>query len=144
MSTSTQRNNIRKPSRNRRQRLGAAIVELALCLPIFFLIVMATVETCSMIYLRQSAKIAAYECARLGILPEMTKETLQDQCDVILQGRRIEGYTFTCVPDDPSTLGYEDLLTTTVTIPSSEASLVGSWFYAGDDITESVTIMAEY
>ncbi len=53
----------------KQQRRGAAIVELALFLPVYFLVAMGTIETCRALYIRQSLKIAAYECARVGIIP---------------------------------------------------------------------------
>lgn len=127
-----------------RTRRGAALVEFAICLPVFVLIVMATVETCRMIYLTQSIKIATYECARLGITPEATVDVLQTQCDLILEGRGLENYTMTIEPSDPSTLKYEDLFTVTISIPASEAALVGSFFFQDKIFTESSTIMAEY
>ncbi len=131
-------------SNRERNRKGAALVELAVCLPVFFMIAMATVETCRMIYLRQSIKIAAYECARLGIVPKMTRSTLVDQCDLILQGRRIKGYSFSCEPFDPSTLKYGDLFKTTIRVSADENDLLGTWFYRDRIFVESVSIMAEY
>lgn len=133
---------MRRPLRNRRK--AAALIEFAACLPVFVVIVLATIETCRMVYLRQSIKIAAYECARLGITPKTTKEMLQDQCDVILRGRGLENYTFTCTPDDPSTLKYEDTFTTSISISASEAALTGSVFFQNKTFTESVSAMAEY
>jgi hypothetical protein len=125
-------------------RHGAALIELAICLPVFFLITMATIETCRMIYIRQSLKIAAYECARLGIVPGATADALQSQCDVILLGRNVRGYQFSCVPADPTSLKFGDLFKTSVQIGSQDSAIVGTWFYRNKMFTESVTIMAEY
>ena len=119
------------------------MVEFAVCLPVFFLIAMGTIETCRMIYLRQSMKIAAYECARLGITPEITVETIEDQCDVILLGRNINNYEMTLDPADPATLQFGELFTVTIEAPVSENALVGTWFYSDTTIAKSVSIMAE-
>ena len=97
-----------------------------------------------MIYLRQSLKIAAYECARLGIIPGATTATLQDQCDMVLLGRNVRGYQFSCAPADPTTLQYGDLFKVTIQIAAKDNAIVGSWFYQNKIFTESVTIMAEY
>lgn len=134
------KNKTSKPS----NRQGAALIELAICLPVFFLITMATIETCRMIYLRQSLKIAAYECARLAIVPGSTRQNVVDQCDLILLGRNINGYQFSCTPTDPSTLTYGDLFKVTLQIAAKDSSIVGTWFYRNKIFTESVTIMAEY
>lgn len=105
---------------------------------------MGTIEVCRMIYLRQSLRIAAYECARLGIIPEMTREGLQAQCDAILVPRNIKGYTFSYSPPNLKSLKYGDILTTTVSVPLHSNALAGSWFYRDRGLVESVAIMAEY
>lgn len=97
-----------------------------------------------MIYLRQSLKIAAYECARLAIIPGVTADDLQAQCDAILQGRKINQYKLVCTPSDPSALTMGDHFTAEVQAPASEAAVVGSWFYQGKTLHEKVVIMAEY
>ncbi len=119
------------------------MVELALFLPVFFLITMATIETCRMLYLRQSLKIATYETARLGIVPNMTRETLEAQCDVILRGRNIQNYKFTTSPEDPSQLTYGQVFTTHVEISADENAIVGAWYYKNKILSESVSVMAE-
>ena len=128
----------------RSARGGAALIELAVCMPVFFLITMASIETCRMIYIRQSLKIAAYECARMAIIPGVTSDNLQSQCDLILLGRNIRGYQFTCVPEDPKSLKYGDFFKATIQIAAQDSAIVGTWFYRNKIFTESVTIMAEY
>lgn len=105
---------------------------------------MATIETCRMIYLRQSLKIAAYECARLGIGVDATAELLVEQCDVIMLGRNLKEFTFSSIPADPASLEFGDSLTTTVSISPEHNAIVGSWFFRDKIVSESVTIMAEY
>ena len=119
------------------------MIEFAICMPVFFLIAMGTIETCRMIYLRQSLKLAAYECARVGIMPGMTPDVLQSQCDVILGGRRIRNYQLVCTPLNPADLKFGELFKTTVTVSAQENALVGAWFYQNKILSESVTIMAE-
>lgn len=125
-------------------REGAALIELSICLPVFFLITMATIETCRMIYLRQSLKIAAYEGARLAIVPGATRQDVMELCDLILIGRNINGHQFSCIPSDPATLTYSDLFKVTIEISAENNSIVGTWFYRNKILTESVTIMAEH
>ncbi len=125
-------------------RRGAAMVEFAICLPVFFLITMGTIETCRMIYLRQSLKLAAYESARVGIIPTVTIDTMKDQCILVLENRKIAGYEFSCNPPNLEDLQMGDLLTVTIAIPAEPNALVGSWFYTKKTISASVSIMAEY
>ncbi len=133
-----------KPTRTTRMRAGAALVEFAVCMPVFFMITMACVETCRMLYVRQSLKVAAYECARLGIKQGITRDVLEDQCKVILVPRRIRNYTFSCEPADPSTLHYGDTFSVNIQTNMDDNSVVGTIFFRGRVFNEFVKIMAEY
>ncbi|ELP33117.1 TadE/TadG family type IV pilus assembly protein [Rhodopirellula baltica] len=127
-----------------RAKRGAALMEFVMCLPVLLVITLGTLETCRMIYLRQSLKLAAYECARLAIVPGVDSQMVQDQCDVFLLGRGIRGYTFTCTPADPKDAIYGELVTTNVSMKAESNAIVGAWFYRGKTLSESVSIMAEY
>lgn len=128
----------------RNNRRGAALIEFAICLPVFLAITFGTLETCRMLYLRQSIKIAAYECARLAIVPKVTSADVQDMCVVFLENRDVKEYSLTLNPADPKAIGYGDLLVVTVDANADANSIVGAWFYQGKVLTESVTIMGEY
>lgn len=126
------------------RRVGAAMVELALFLPVFFMITMATVETCRVLYLRQSLTIAAYECARLGIVPGMSLDALQSQCDAIMNGRNIKGAVLSTNPASLESLRYGDTLTVSISVALDTNVVLSTWFYRGRRVTETTTIMAEY
>lgn len=125
-------------------RSGAAMIELALFLPVFFVITMGTIETCRMLYLRQSLTIAAYECARMGIITGMTNDALKTQCDNILLGRKVRGAVMKVEPSDLQSLKFGDILTVTVEAPADDNALLGTWFYRGKQMVETVKIMAEH
>ncbi len=88
-------------------------------------------------------KIAAYECARVGIIPGTTLSDMQLQCDAVLAGRRIKNYRLTTIPADPRSLHFGDVLTATVTATTKDNALAVTWFYRTETWTESVKIMAE-
>lgn len=134
----------RRLSHAQSKKQGAALVELALFLPIYFMITMATIETCRVLYIHQSLSIAAYECARIGVVPGMTRDAMDTQCNLILNGRNIKGGSLQVSPLNPATMQFGDVLTVTVSAPADRNSLVGSWFYQGKTLTETVKIMAEY
>lgn len=132
------------PSRKTsKKRNGAAIVEFALFLPLFFMITMATIETCRVLYLRQSLTIAAYECARLGIIPGMSLEALEFQCDAIVDGRNIHNAKLIVDPPDLATLHYGDPLSVTVEANVDDNAILGTWFYRGRVLRETVVILGE-
>jgi TadE-like protein len=125
-------------------RSGAAMIELALFLPVFFIITMGTIETCRMLYLRQSLTIAAYECARMGIITGMTHDSLKIQCDNILLGRKVRGAVMKVEPSNLQSLQFGDILTVTVEAPADDNALLGTWLYRGKQMVETVKIMAEH
>jgi Flp pilus assembly protein TadG len=98
----------------RPKRLGAALVEFAVSLPILLIFVAGTIEITSLIYTRQSLKIAAYEGCRLGVLPGCSESDLQDQVASILQARRIRDFTVSVTPSDLATLTSDQILTVRV------------------------------
>ena len=51
------------------RRRGVAASELAVCLPVIVLLVLAMIEACTMIFLKQSLTVAAYEGVRTAIEP---------------------------------------------------------------------------
>ena len=51
----------------RRKARGVAAAELAVCLPIVVLMVIATIEACSAVFLKQSLTVAAYEGVRTAL-----------------------------------------------------------------------------
>lgn len=96
-----------------------------------------------MIYLRQSLKMAAYETARLAIVPGVKRSDLDVCCDVFLRSRKLNGYTLE-VSDVFENASYKDPITVTIEIPAERCALVGTWFYKKQVFRESVTIMSEF
>ncbi len=124
-------------------RRGAAIVEMALTLPLLILISLATLDTCKVMFVRQSAKIAAYECARVAIIPGVTLPVVQSQCQAFLAPRGISQYQVTLSEPVLTNLKKGQLLTVSVSVPANANSLGASWFYRERNFTESVTILVE-
>ena len=133
-----------KVARTRRQsRRGVAVIELAICMPVLVLLLLATIDACVMLQLQQNAAITAYEGARIGILPGASNAKIQTQCQMLLDDRNIDDYTITTSPADVSTLSEGDLLTVTVTANCVENTVVGGIFFQGKTISESVVMKAE-
>ncbi|MEM6364497.1 MAG: TadE family protein [Planctomycetota bacterium] len=128
----------------RSHRCGAALIEFAMILPLYFAIMMGTVETCRMIYLRQSVKMAAYESARWSITPGAKTDDCKAIAEFFLEQRRVHGATWSCSHATLDDLQYGDVVKSTIRVPIDENALLGQWFTTSDSITESVAIMAEY
>ncbi|MEM8668854.1 MAG: TadE family protein [Planctomycetota bacterium] len=125
------------------KRHGVAVIELALCLPVLVLILLATVETCVMIQLRQNLAITAYEGARVGILPGTEASTVDSQCQMLLDDRNIQGYSVTMDPSDPTTMDEGDSFRVTIDVDCAANSVFGGMMFQGKTLSESVVMKAE-
>src|SRR5436305_6888714 len=82
------------------QKRGVAAAELAVCLPVVVLIVVATIESCSAMFLKQSLTVAAYEGVRTAIATGGSAANAQTVCNAILKDRRVQGSHITINPSD--------------------------------------------
>ena len=88
--------------------------------------------------------MAAYEAARVGIIPGATRSDVFAQCEAMLETRRIRDYRLTLSAAEPSMLTSGELFKATVSVPANTNAFATSWFYRDQEFDESVTIMAEY
>ncbi|WP_075083909.1 TadE family protein [Mariniblastus fucicola] len=123
-------------------RRGAAVAELAVCLPMFLLVLTATLDICGMFYVQQTLKISAYEGARVGIVPESESENVVFQCENLLDAQGVKGYSIVLDPPDPQTLTVGDYFTVTVEADYAQNAIAGS-LYPGKLLTKSVTLRVE-
>ncbi len=123
---------------------GAAVIELAITLPVFVLIVIGTIETTQMIFLQQSLEICAYQGARVSLIPSSTQANIASTCDKVLSDRRINGASITVTPTNYQSQPYGTMIQVRVTAPCSMNSAYSPWFYGGKSLTGTVTMMKEY
>ena len=105
-------------------RDGTATVEAAFCLPFLFLLVGATVQLNTTIYLKESLTIAAYEGARYAVTRNATDATVMDRIEQILTDRGVtfggatieEQVTISPAAQDAELL---EAITVTVTAPTA-------------------------
>ena len=120
------------------------MVECAIVLPVFVLILLATIEACSMIFLRQSLEIGAYEGVRTAIVPGADRDDVQHQCLAIVEQRGVQAATADVSPADIENAPYGTFLTVTVTAPCGANGLLAPLFYSGRTITAEAQMMKEY
>ncbi len=125
-------------------RRGAAIVELAVTLPVFVLIVLASVEASSMIFLKQSLEITAYEGARIAIVPGSNQGNVLAGCGQILSARRVVVDSIVVTPHDFDKKPYGTPIRVEVTAKCGANSVISPWFYVSKSISADVTMMKEY
>jgi Flp pilus assembly protein TadG len=133
----------RQKAKEHGDRTGVAVVELAICMPILVLILVATIEACVMLQLQHNLAITAYEGARIGIMPGTDATAVQAQCEMLLDDRNITGYNITLTPPDPLSMNIGEALTVTVEANCDANSVLASMFFEGKTLTESVVMLAE-
>jgi hypothetical protein len=132
---------------NRRRRLaarrGVAATELAVCMPLLVLIVLATIEACAMLFLQQSLAVAAYEGARVGLSPGATAGDVTAQCEQILDDREIAGARVSVMPGNLPAAAEGTWISVQASAPFAENSLAGGWLFARHTLTATVQMMKE-
>jgi Flp pilus assembly protein TadG len=124
-------------------RSGTATVEFAVCLPMLVLIVLGSLEACSMIFLNQSLHTSAYEGARAAIRSSSTTTLAETRCRDVLTVRSVKSATVTFEPVDVSQAAKGAAITVRVTAPSSGNSILPPWFYAGKTLGATCTMVKE-
>ena len=130
------------PARNPRSAVAA--VELAIVLPVLMALVVGVVESCNLIYIKQSLTISAYEGARAAIVKGMIVSDINDRSNQVLADRRITNATILVSPNPPSTASYGTYITVRVQAPYAANSLVPGWLFGGVTLQSTVKMMKEY
>jgi Flp pilus assembly protein TadG len=133
---------IRRTNRSSARR-GVAATELAVCLPVVVLLVVATIESCSALFLKQSLTVAAYEGVRTAIEKGSTTANIQTACNQILADRRIQGATVTVNPANKAAMQPGDFIDVTVSAPCASNTPVPTTFFRGRTLTAKASMMIE-
>ncbi|MEX0612318.1 MAG: TadE/TadG family type IV pilus assembly protein, partial [Pirellulales bacterium] len=112
-----------RPPTSRSAR-GVAAAELAVCLPVVVLLVIATIEACSAVFLKQSLTVAAYEGVRTALVEGNTAGSVQAACNRLLQERNVHDATIAVTPADLASLQVGDFIDVTVSAPCAPNSVV--------------------
>jgi hypothetical protein len=124
-------------------RRGAAVAELAICLPLFVLLLMASIEACSMIFLEHGLSITSYEGVRAAINYDGTNADVLARCNEIINQRSIASATVTTNPGDVSNVEMGVPITVTVSAPCNANMIVPPWFFGGKTLTARTTMVKE-
>jgi Flp pilus assembly protein TadG len=125
-------------------RNGAAIVELAIVLPLLLLLLMGTIEACSAMHLQQSIDIASYEAVRTSLLPKSSTTLVKTTAEKFLANRNTKGATVSISPVDFETAPIGTTITVTISAPSDQNLPVSPFFFKDRTIVGSCSMMKEY
>ncbi|QDV68933.1 TadE-like protein [Rosistilla carotiformis] len=125
------------------KRLGAAVAELAFCLPVFTVVTFGFIDVTNYIYFKQTLKVAAYEGIRAAADVGAVSADVTGAVDRMLTAREIEGWTLT-PPANLTTARRGDLLQLELKVPISELAHFSSFNLLADrNVTVSVVAVKE-
>ena len=133
-----------RPTRYRNARRGSVILECAFTIPIMFFMIFATVEICNAIFTKQSLSVAAYEAARVAIVPGATTENVEVQAEIVLAATSVNDPIIEINPPNFADAPELSYITVTVKAPHGSNSIFHRLFAEDDEMSVTVQMMKEY
>lgn len=124
-------------------RQGAVVIELAVCLPLIVLIVLASIESASLTFAKQTMVQTAYEAAVVAVRREATNSDATNAARAVTNGRLIGNVNIRFDPPDVAAVPRGGLITVTAEIPGSAARRLGSNLLGVQSISASATMVKE-
>jgi Flp pilus assembly protein TadG len=125
----------------RKYRRGAAVVEFAVVAPVFFLLVFGMIEYGRLVMVQQILTNASREGARLAVLDGTTTANVTSTVSTYLRNSTIDGATVTVNPDPPTSAGYGEPVTVTVSINFDQVSWLPSPMFLGGKAMRASSVM---
>lgn len=132
-----------KLRKRRRNRQGAAVIELAVCLPVIFLIVLGSIQAASLLFLRQALVQAAYEGAKIAIRSDGTNSAAENAIINVANGRNLQGVNVQFSEGDVSSTNPGTAISVTVTAPGDDNTFFPFGPFAGNNVTAVAVMVKE-
>jgi Flp pilus assembly protein TadG len=132
-----------RPNTNKRSRKGAAVVELAVCLPVVFLLVFGAVEAASLLFARQAMVETAYEAAMVGIKHNATNADAIAAANQVVKAKRLDGLTLTFSPSNVADAPRGAILEVTARVPAQSHRLINTNIIGVSEITAKAVMVKE-
>ncbi len=144
MSTAnkTRRSRCQPPPRSVR-RPGAAVIELAVCLPLIVVLVFGSLEGANMLFVRQAAVQAAYESVKVAAKSTGSQARAETIAEEVLSARRITKDALVFSPSNVDGLAAGTPITVTVRVPGDSRTLLGFGPFGGIMIEAQATMLKE-
>ena len=130
----------KKTNKNRR---GAAIVELAICIPIIALIVYGSIEASSFVFLRQAMVQASYEGIKVAADPDATTENARNAAMQVADARGFEDVTVEFEPSNIEDLERGTVITIIVSAPGNANTAFPFEMFNNRSVSASATMVKE-
>ncbi len=129
-------------NRNSKRR-GAAVIELAVCLPVIVLLVMGSIEAASLIFAKQTMVQTAYEAAMVAIKNNSTNDQAIAAANQVVRGHRLNGLSLVFEPADVSRAVRGSVITVTATVPAGSHRLINSRIIGVDQVSAKALMIKE-
>jgi len=133
--------------RRRNARPGVNVVEFAVVVPVFFLLVFGIVEVARGFMTTHLLTNAARAGCRLGILNGKSTDEIKAAVNNVLSGQTISGFTITVTVNgkavDASTAASNDEITVVVSVPVADISWVPGSHYLNGNISGRYSLRRE-
>ena len=126
-----------------RERKGAAAVELAICLPVIVVLVFASIECCSMLFVDEALHVASYETVRRAIQEDADAASAIARGEAVLEQFGVQGATVITEPADLSTLDSGDSVVVIAEADCDDNSILPPWFFGGATLSARVVMVRE-
>ncbi len=127
---------------NRDKRFGAVAVEFAICLPLLMLLLLGCVEIAGANMIKHATESAAYEGARIGILPGSTQAGVQQSVDQILSSVGADGATVQVLPQVIVQNGEEvEVIEVVVSVPYAQNAWIAPFIIQNDPTFRSSCVL---
>ncbi len=134
----------RRSRRSRSERRwGIEVAELAFSLPVLTVITFGTLETCELLFTKQSLAVAAYEAGRVAARNDGTTEAATSRFSQIATARRLQSASITLTPADVSAVAVGETIRIDVTAPVALNNSTHLVLFNIPDIVESVVVVRE-
>lgn len=145
------RKNSRRPSLfgRRRDRRGAATVELAVCMPVLLTVGLGMIEATNVVFVQSRLQSAAYEAVRLATRPTTsyakaaTSDEVASYAQALLGQLGVNGATITVTPSSLSNLTPQTLVTVSISAPWQQNSVTSFVLKNSPTLTTSATLIVE-
>lgn len=133
----------RRSYSGRKSRLGVAAVEFAVCIPLIVMIVLASIEASSMIFLKLDLQTTAYEAARVAVAPAATAGDVVSRGNEVLDQRNIKDGSVQVNPANLQNVAAGANVTVTATAPVASNRIIAGWFFNGGSLSASTVMVRE-
>lgn len=121
-------------------RRGAALTELAICLPLLSIVTLGSIEAANGIYVRQKLVSVAYDLARSAANRGDQDAVISAKAAELFKSYGIKGARYSFAPTDYATAAPGTPITVTVSAPMSRNSIGLTRLYGKIRSTTSLTM----